>query len=743
MKSVSILILTFILTQYCFASQLNDFISLEEKANVSSFIVEGQITEQESYWDVNQNEIMTAYKVLVYKSFKQDIYADEITIIGRGGILGDKMHKTFPACPLKQGQIGVFFLKNAPEYQKNPNRPSEAQHALLDQRQSILYYDLIEKKAVDRMHTYNDVAKELYPLLEKFCTKKRIEWNEFKLTNNEGNNPNLKSSTTDVECIFPNIIEGGNNQVVSITGSGFGPSGPWCKVKLPNPDTGGNSLSTIDGDEILYWSDNLIEFIVPENAGSGELTLYLNSGATFTSDEEIQIRFAVNTSGSENQPSMLVGQNNNNGYDFKYSTTTSNNGVNFATSPGAAPFERALVYLQEEVGLNAEITGTVNSNVISDDDVNIVMFDRDNAPLAGAGLLHAQYSRCGGMWEVVGMDVIFRRQGDLNWNFSTDLPAWDQLDFESVAVHELAHGLQVKHNMQPESVMYFAYNFGEHKRTLTHCFDYPAIEIVNERSISYAPQCSNYTPYTLHSSFTNYSYSEIDCQTPTECGVPINIDKRIRVKVALSGFLNNNSITMKNILSYSNLLPTSQPFNAYPWFYAGTENTNGNFPSNITDWILIDLFENLNSTTPIASKAGFVNTDGIVIDENGEEGLNFSDLAIGEYYVVVRQCSHLAVMSADPIQLGNSEPYDFTTADSKAQGTNQLTLVNGIYAMIGGDYDANGIINNLDFNKWNVANSLVNSYVSWDGDGNGIVNNQDFNIWTVNKSKIGYEMIQL
>lgn len=742
MKRVSIILLTFILSQHCFASQLNDFLSLEKKVDISQFIVEGQIVEQESYWDVAQNEIMTAYKVLVYKSFKQDVYADEITIIGRGGILGDKMHKTFPACPLKKGQIGIFFLKDAPIQQRNTNGPSETQHALLDQRQSVLHYDLIEKKAMDTKHTYNDVTTELYPLLEKLCTKKRIEWNTFKLTKDHSDNSLHKSSTTDIECIFPNIVEGGNNQVVSISGSGFGPSGPWCKVKLPDPDTGGNSLTTIDGDQILYWSDDLIEFIVPEDAGSGVFTLYLNSGATFISEEEIQIKFAINTSGSTVLPSMLVGQNSSNGYDFKYSTTTSNNGVNFATSPGAAPFERALEYLQEAVGLNAEVTGNINSNIISDDDVNIVMFDRDNSPLSGAGLLHAQYSRCGGMWEVVGMDVIFRRQGDLNWNFSADLPSWDELDFESVALHELAHGLQVKHNMQSESVMYFAYNFGEHKRVLTHCFDYPAIEIVNERSTTYTPQCSNYTPYTLHPSFNNYNYSVTDCQTPTECGVPINIDKRIRIKVALSGFLDNSS-TMRNILSYTDLLPSEQPFNNAPWFYTGTENTNGNFPGNITDWVLVDLYEDSTSTTPVATKAGFVNIHGIIIDEDGDEGLEFPNLASNAYYAVVRQCSHLAIMSSSPIQLGESEPYDFTSDPAKAKGVNQLVLVNGVYAMLGGDYDANGIINNLDFNKWNIANSLVNSYVSWDGDGNGIVNNQDFNIWTVNKSKIGYEMTHL
>jgi len=733
----------FILAPSCFASQLNQFFSLEEKTSLSAFIVEGQIIGQESYWDVAQNEIMTAYNVLIYKSFKQDIVSDEITIIGRGGILGDRMHKTFPACPLEQGQIGVFFLTDALDHRKNTNKSANGQYALLDQRQSILYYDLVDKKAVGTTQVYRDVNKELYPLLEKFSKKNRVEWNAFELVKNPSNNTTQKSLTTAVECVFPNIVEGGNNQVVSISGSGFGPSGPWCKVKLPDPDTGGNSLTTIKGTDILYWADDLIEFIVPEDAGSGSITIVLNNGFTHTSDEELQVSFAVNTSGTTKLPSMLVGQNGNGGYTFKYSTKTNSNGVNFATSAAAAPFERALEYLQESVGFNAEVNGTINTNVVSDDENNLVMFDRDSSPLNGAGLLHAQYSRCGGEWEVVGMDVIFRRQGDLNWNFSSNLPAWDELDFESVALHELAHGLQVKHNMQPESVMYFAYDFGEHKRELTHCFDYPAIEIVNSRSLDYTPQCSDYDAYELHSAFSTYAYSASSCQTPTECGTPLNVDKKMRIKVALSGLLNSNSTTMKNILSYSNLLPAAQPFDQHPWFYEGTETTNGSFPGNVTDWILIDLYADTINTTPIATKAGFVGIDGNIIDEDGNEGLDFTSVPNGAYYIVVRQCSHLAVMSSIPVQLGNSNPYDFTTSESKAKGANQLTLVNGIYAMIGGDYDANGIINNLDFNKWNISNSLVNSYVSWDGDGNGIVNNQDFNIWTVNRSKIGYEMIQL
>ena len=76
-------------------------------------------------------------------------------------------------------------------------------------------------------------------------------------------------------------------------------------------------------------------------------------------------------------------------------------------------------------------------------------------------------------------------------------------------------------------------------------------------------------------------------------------------------------------------------------------------------------------------------------------------------------------------------------------GIEQLKLKGNTFCQIAGDFDQNGIINNLDFNIWKQNSALVNRYLSWDVDGNGVINNLDFNAWKINRSKIGEPTIRL
>jgi len=118
-------------------------------------------------------------------------------------------------------------------------------------------------------------------------------------------------------------------------------------------------------------------------------------------------------------------------------------------------------------------------------------------------------------------------------------------------------------------------------------------------------------------------------------------------------------------------------------------------------------------------------------------GVDLSGVEGGDYFIALHHYNHLGIVSKSTINTQSTSEYDFTTATTTTQGTDQQKNVNGHYTMIAGDYDHNGIINNLDYNLWRSANALVNQFVSWDGDGNGIVNNLDYNLWFVNRSKVG------
>lgn len=210
-------------------------------------------------------------------------------------------------------------------------------------------------------------------------------------------------------------------------------------------------------------------------------------------------------------------------------------------------------------------------------------------------------------------------------------------------------------------------------------------------------------------------------------GTPIS-SSRISARVFMEGYYNGNNGLTRNS-NYASLIPSRQPFNVAPWFYNGIESVT-NIPANVIDWILM-VTRTANGDI-LEQKAGFITTTGEVMDIDGSMGIAFSNTA---RHFSVHHKSHLAVMSATAYTTGT---YDFTADATKAMGNGQQIQQGNRYMMYSGDYDCNGIINNLDYNLWQRQGATISQYLSVDGDGNGIINNLDYNLWTKNRSKIGH-----
>jgi len=187
-------------------------------------------------------------------------------------------------------------------------------------------------------------------------------------------------------------------------------------------------------------------------------------------------------------------------------------------------------------------------------------------------------------------------------------------------------------------------------------------------------------------------------------GTPIS---KIQAKVFLEGFFNNNNGLLKNTNHFS-LIPNSQPFNTAPWNYNGNESVT-NIPTNAVDWILLvtrDANGNIQE-----QKAGFISITGEIMGTDGSMGISFNNAST---YFSIHHKSHLAVMSSSAYTSGT---YDFTNNINQAMGTEQMVLQNGKYMMYSGDYDCNGIINNIDYNNWKTNGATLNQYLNVDGDG--------------------------
>lgn len=237
--------------------------------------------------------------------------------------------------------------------------------------------------------------------------------------------------------------------------------------------------------------------------------------------------------------------------------------------------------------------------------------------------------------------------------------------------------------------------------------------------------------------------SHIDSRNCLDCITTEPTTAFIRSNLILEGLYIPETGLMRTELAAQSLLPTSQPYNTAPYNYEGNE-TLTNPDSMTVDWILVEARSSTDPKNVVARKAALLYADGSIRETDGTEGLRFEGLTSGNYYLAVYHRSHLGIISSQVIEFSETaSAYDFRTSDGQAIGSEQLKNLGSIFGLHAGDFDGNGLINNLDYNIWKLNNASINQYLNIDGDGNGVVNNLDYNLWAENKSKIGEASIQL
>ncbi len=215
---------------------------------------------------------------------------------------------------------------------------------------------------------------------------------------------------------------------------------------------------------------------------------------------------------------------------------------------------------------------------------------------------------------------------------------------------------------------------------------------------------------TISNTITQTGFETLHRWTAADSAAPlVPIKVLVNAKLFLEGPFASD--TMNSYLGDNALLPLEQPYNIAPWNYSGDEKVTV-IPDSIVDWILVEVRHAADSTLVVATRAGFLKSNGMVTDLDGSSGIRF-DLPEGNYYLALRHRNHLAVMTASSIVVTESSaPYDFTDAQSKAFGSDAMAdMGNGVYAMRSGDGNSDGGVDALDRNLvWRPDNGSPWSY---------------------------------
>jgi len=196
-------------------------------------------------------------------------------------------------------------------------------------------------------------------------------------------------------------------------------------------------------------------------------------------------------------------------------------------------------------------------------------------------------------------------------------------------------------------------------------------------------------------------------------------------------------------LNNLSLLPLSQPYNSAPWNYNGTETVDAIPSSDVVDWVLVEIRDaqdgaSANSSTRVARQAAFLLKNGNIVGLDGNSFLMFNCPVDHLLYVIVWHRNHLGILSANPLTQNENGLYiyNFSGSLSQAYGEGQNLLGNGIYGMIGGDANGDGIVNEPgDKSIW-APEAGTSGYLNGDINLNGQADNMDKNdTWHNNQGK--------
>lgn len=452
-------------------------LDLATKVSHSQIIAEGKVIDQRSFWNEKHTMIYTSNTIEIYKVFKGVTSPSTIEVLTQGGVVNDYAIIANDLLHLNKGQVGVFFLQPNFLHIKSPSTNRELMD-VYGSDQGFLRYSLSANKASAPFAEYNNIDTSLYrSLQEKTGITMRVINHSFDIkTVLNSASAGRGGSTASITSFAPATVNAGAlndapNNVLTITGSGFGTAASPKAVLFKNADEDGDDPTyqvDYNSPYIVSWTDNEIKVKVPDKAGTGKIGVQITNADIAYSPTPLNVftaflnaEFNISNKDVVKEP-RLMNVNGQGGYTIVYSTSTAGKGKNINNSPEKATFQRALNTWKEVVGANMIEGGTTTLQTVDPgDENNIVMFDNTNTgnpPLADGVLAttYNSFSMCSNAVygaQKPGFDIVIRNEGVSTGSIAfTEGPCFPaqqgnqiQLDLETIILHELGHALNLAH----------------------------------------------------------------------------------------------------------------------------------------------------------------------------------------------------------------------------------------------------------------------------------------------------------
>jgi hypothetical protein len=205
---------------------------------------------------------------------------------------------------------------------------------------------------------------------------------------------------------------------------------------------------------------------------------------------------------------------------------------------------------------------------------------------------------------------------------------------------------------------------------------------------------------------------------------------RLKAKIFMEGAFGVGQMTTD--LNSGNQIPLTSPYGEDP-------RSVLSIPVNAVDWVLVQL-----RTSPegpvVFSRSAFLRSDGCIVRDDGVTDDIALEVAVGNYYVVIRHRNHLPVMSAAaiPLNTGSPDVYDFTEGSGQYYGSNGAKQIEaGVWGMWAGDVNQDKNVTTSDYTSWyNSARLGESGYKATDINMDGVVTTSDYTQW-YNNARLG------